>query len=74
MKTAQNRIAFRGAPLTEERYRKALSMWLRWNDAHEEATTQMFSAGRRVELIEDVLDQIDQLRHEAVLLSRQLLD
>ena len=74
MKTAQNRIAFPGRPLTEEHYRKALIMWLRWNEAQELATARMFSAGRRVESIEDLLDQIDQLRHAAVSLSRELLD
>ena len=55
------------------RYREALELWLRWNEAHEQAVAQLFSADLSPQQIEDFLDSIDQLRREAITMSRLLL-
>jgi len=55
-------------------FRDALIMWLRWNEAHERVTAQLFGENQSQEQLEMTLDQIDQLRAEAIRLSRDLLD
>ena len=59
---------------TELRIREALTLWLRWNEAYEQATSRLFAAGQSAEKIEDFMDSLDQLRREAISLSHSLLD
>ena len=59
---------------SEVRFREALVLWLRWNEAYEKATNHLFAAGQSPEKIEDYMDSMDQLRHEAISLSHDLLD
>lgn len=58
----------------EMRLREALVMWLRWNDAHEKCTERLFCEHCDPRQTEELLDQLDGLRHEAVRLSHELLD
>ena len=59
---------------SELRFREALTLWLRWNEAYEQATLHLFSAGPSPEKIEDFMDSLDQLRRQAISLSHNLLD
>jgi hypothetical protein len=52
---------------------KALQLWLRWNDAYEKTTACMFDRGQDRRAIEDLMDQLDQLRLQAVRLSRTVV-
>lgn len=56
------------------RWREALVLWLRWNQAYEHATERMFQAGQDPAQIEQLMDQMDELRRQAVAQSHQLLD
>lgn len=56
------------------KFREALIMWLRWNEAYEHATSHLFAAGESATKLEDFMDSLDQLRREAISLSRALLD
>lgn len=58
----------------ELRFREALVLWLRWNEAFEKATTHLFAAGQSAEKLEDFMDSMDQLRREAISVSHDLLD
>ena len=58
----------------EIRFREALVMWLRWNEAYEHATKHLFAAGQDSARLEDFMDSLDQLRREAISLSHSLLD
>ena len=58
----------------ELRIREALTLWLRWNEAYEQATSHLFAAGQSAEKIEEFMDSMDQLRREAISLSHSLLD
>jgi hypothetical protein len=58
----------------ELRFREALVLWLRWNEAYELGTAQMFSSGQSAEKIEAFMDTMDKLRHKAISLSHELLD
>jgi hypothetical protein len=57
-----------------ERHQEALFLWLRWNDAHQRATSVLYDAGEDSARIEQILDQLDQLRLKAVQISQELLD
>jgi hypothetical protein len=58
----------------EVKFREALIMWLRWNEAYEHATSHLFVAGESSAKLEDFMDSLDQLRREAISLSQALLD
>jgi hypothetical protein len=58
----------------EVRFRKALVLWLRWNEAYELATAQLFSPGQNAQNIEAFMDKMDDLRSKAISLSHKLLD
>jgi hypothetical protein len=58
----------------EVRFREALVLWLRWNEAYEQATAQMFSLGQNAKEIEAVMDKMDELRCAAISLSHKLCD
>lgn len=55
-------------------WREALVLWLRWNQAYEHVTEQMFQAGQDPARLQQLMDQMDDLRREAVAQSQQLLD
>lgn len=56
------------------RWREALVLWLRWNQAYEHVTERMFQAGHNPAQLQEMMDQMDDLRREAVAQSQQLLD
>jgi hypothetical protein len=56
------------------RWREALVLWLRWNQAYEHVAEQMLQAGHDPARLEQLMDQMDELRREAVAQSHQLLD
>ena len=60
-------------PPVAEPYQKALRLWLQWNQAYENVVTRMFRAGEDRKALEDIMDQMDWLRKDAVELSRHLL-
>ncbi|NQT37841.1 MAG: hypothetical protein HQ581_10150 [Planctomycetes bacterium] len=58
---------------TTPRAAEALRMWLRWNEAHEQLTAQMFQAGSDPARLDDLAEQVDQLRRQAVAASHEVL-
>ena len=54
-------------------WRDVLQLWLRWNAAHIGLTSRMFDFEHNSAMMEDLLDQVEQLRHEAVRRSEQLI-
>lgn len=56
------------------RWREALVLWLRWNQAYEHVTERMFQSGQNPARLQEMMDQMDDLRREAVVQSQQLLD
>ena len=64
------------APESEEdaKYNRAISMWLKWSAAYEEVSGRMFEDGEDTAKLEALLDEMDQLRLEAVELSEGLLN
>jgi len=56
-----------------EQYRKALSLWLRWDSEHRRLTELMFAAGQDQERVEQLLDACESLKDRAVELSQSLL-
>ena len=57
-----------------ERYQDALLLWLRWNNAYERVTATLYDARHDPRKQEQLLDEMDQLRQQAVDFSRELLD
>lgn len=55
-------------------WREALVLWLRWNQAYEHVTEQMFQAGQDPARLQEMMDRMDDLRREAIAQSQQLLD
>ncbi len=56
-----------------ERWVRAVELWLRWNDCYEQTTSLAFAAGNDPRRLEDLMDAMDQLRREAIDLSKSLL-
>jgi hypothetical protein len=56
------------------RFQEALLLWLRWNDAHQRMTGLLYESRQDQRTVEELLDQLDRLRQEAVQLSQELLD
>ena len=54
-------------------WKSALLMWLRWNDAYERLTSELFKADQIGES-EELLDQLDEIRAMAIDLSKRALD
>jgi hypothetical protein len=54
-------------------YENALTLWLRWNDAHDRVSSEMFESRGNPERIEELYRQADELRAKAVAASRALL-
>lgn len=57
----------------EVKAREALTAWLQWNAAYEQATARMYRAGANLDSLQQTMDEIDRLRRQAVELSRQLV-
>lgn len=56
------------------RARELLERWLRWNEAYQQVTEQMFRQRENPEKLHDLLDDLDRLRSEVVSDTQQLLD
>jgi hypothetical protein len=56
------------------RWREALVLWLRWNQAYEHVTERMFQAGEDPEQLQQYMDRMEEMRREAIAQSHQLLD
>ena len=54
-------------------FRDALTLWLRWNQAHEQITRALFDSGKPDQQLEDLMDQLDRMRKQAVELSEGLI-
>ena len=54
-------------------WREALRLWLRWNQAHDQITRALFENGKPSQKLEDVMDQLDSMRKQAVALSEDLI-
>jgi len=72
--SSRDRVASQGVTDLQLQWREALVLWLRWNQAYEHVTEQMFQAGQNPAQLQDIMDQMDDLRREAVAQSQQLLD
>ena len=56
------------------KWNRVLSMWLSWSEAYEEITSRMYRDGEDTQELESLMDEMDQVRQEAVKLSESLLD
>jgi hypothetical protein len=54
-------------------WRDAVRLWLQWNSAYEQVTERMYQCGHDPCRLEDLMDQMDQLRRRAAERSRELL-
>jgi len=55
-------------------WKQALNLWLRWNEAHQRVADRMFRTGQDQQQIEDLMDQLDRVRREAVAQSEKLIE
>lgn len=72
--SSQSEIESEGVTDLQLQWREALLLWLRWNQAYEHVTERMFQAGQNPAQLQELMDQMDELRREAINQSRQLLD
>jgi hypothetical protein len=56
------------------KWNKVLSMWLSWSEAYEQVTSRMYRDGEDPQELESLMDEMDQVRQDAVKLSESLLD
>ena len=54
-------------------WREALKLWLRWNQAHVQITQTLFEDGKPSQRLEDVMDQLESMRKQAVAISEDLI-
>jgi hypothetical protein len=54
-------------------WRDAVRLWLQWNTAYERVVQGLYQHGHDPCRLEDLMDQMDQVRRRAVRLSRELL-
>ena len=54
-------------------WREALKLWLRWNQAHVQITQTLFDDGKPSQRLEDVMDQLESMRKQAVAISEDLI-
>ena len=54
-------------------WREALKLWLRWNQAHVQITQTLFEDGKPSQKLEDIMDQLESMRKQAVALSEDLI-
>ncbi len=55
------------------RSHEAIRLWLRWNEAYERVTAEMYQSGGDPRKTEELMDQMDQLRRQAIELSNEVL-
>ena len=63
-----------GEASVAQRYQDALLLWLRWNNAYERVTAAIYDSRQDPCEQEELMDQMDQLRQQAVAMSHELLD
>lgn len=56
------------------RARQVLQMWLRWHEASQKITERMFAERDNAQKLQEMLDDLDRLRQEAVAASQQILE
>ena len=61
-------------PRQLDAWREAVGLWLNWNLAYEQVTERLFALGQDQGKLEEVMDQMDQVRLRAVRLSQQLVE
>ena len=66
-------VARQPEPSGSDVYREALSLWLEWNRAYEHVTARMFDARHDPAALQELMDQADELRRQAVARSELLL-
>jgi hypothetical protein len=54
-------------------WKEALELWLRWNECYEHVSAEAFAAGGDQRCLEDLMDEMDRVRQQALDLSRRLL-
>ena len=54
-------------------WNRVIGMWLQWSSAYEQVSGRLFEDGENAQKLEALLDEMDQLRLEAVELSEGLL-
>ncbi len=54
-------------------WREALELWLRWNSMYERVTEVAYDGRENQQHLEDLMDQMDQIRLRAVDLSADLI-
>ena len=54
-------------------WREALELWLRWNSMYERVTELAYDGRENQQHLEDLMDQMDQVRRRAINLSTGLL-
>ena len=54
-------------------WNRVIGMWLQWSTAYEEVAGRLFEEGEDAEKLETLLDEMDQLRLEAIELSEGLI-
>ena len=52
---------------------EALKLWLRWDQAHVQITQTLFEDGKPSQKLEDIMDQLESMRKQAVALSEDLI-
>ena len=64
------------APNVDENtsWNQVIAMWLQWSSAYEQVSGRLFEDGEDAHKLEALLDEMDQLRLEAVELSEGLLN
>lgn len=72
--TSGDDVESEGVTDLQLQWREALLLWLRWNQAYEHVTERMFQAGQNPAQLQAMMDQMDELRREAIAQSQQLLD
>jgi hypothetical protein len=68
MTTADSTTSF------DVRCREVLTLWLRWNEASQQVTDRIFNNRDNPAKLQELLDDVDRIRQEAVSASQQLLD
>ena len=55
-------------------WNEALMLWLSWNSTYEKVTAKMCKPGQDATKLERLMDEMDQLRTQAIKSTEQLLD
>jgi hypothetical protein len=55
------------------RWAEAVMLWLSWNSTYEKVTQRMYQDNKNPEKLQALMDEMDQLRRRAVVLSEELI-